>query len=69
MYVSAFVCLWFLKAWKIGEIEKLAELEGKREGEIKPTESGEDAGISSREEARVKPRTSFLRRMIIWRKV
>lgn len=69
MYIAAFICLWFLKAWKIGEIERLAELEGKPPNAIRPTTSGEDVGISRDEEARVKPKTSFLKRMIIWRRV
>lgn len=69
MYIAAFICLWLLKAWKIGEIERLAQLEGKPQDAVQPTTSREDAGISREGEARMRPRTSFLKRMIIWRHV
>lgn len=61
MYLTAFICLWFLKAWKIGEMERIAE---------KPSDTNNGAADALRdEEARVKPRSSFVKRMLIWRKV
>jgi len=69
MYLTAFICLWFLKAWKIGEMERLAELEEKPPDSIDPMISNGAVGVLRDEEARVKPRSSFVKRMLIWRKV
>lgn len=35
MYVGAALCLWFLRAWKIGEVERLALSKEEREREIR----------------------------------
>jgi len=70
-YIAAAICLLFLKAWKIGDLERLAEIEEKSVSILSPTPtpSAEDVEISRVEEARVKPRTSFMKRIIICRKV
>ncbi|KAL8657686.1 MAG: hypothetical protein Q9226_001662 [Calogaya cf. arnoldii] len=34
MYIAAAVCMWFLRAWKIGEIEKIAAANGKSPAEV-----------------------------------
>jgi hypothetical protein len=69
MYLTAFICLWFLKDWKIGEMERLAQLEEKSSHNIDLMTSNGAVDISRDEEARVKPRSSFIKRMLIWRKV
>ena len=69
MYMAAAACLWLLKAWKIGELERLAEIEDIPAGALSPTTNAEDAGVSGEEESRAKPRTSFIKRLLIWRKV
>jgi hypothetical protein len=69
MYLAAFLCLWFLKAWKIGEMERLAALEEKPTDSIDPVTSNGESHVLRDEEARVKPRSSFVKRMLIWRKV
>lgn len=35
MYIGAALCMWFLRAWKIGELERQAVTEEKREQEIR----------------------------------
>ena len=69
MYLAAFICLWLLKAWKIGEMERLAELEEKPPDSSDPMTSNGAADVLRDEEARVKPRSSFVKRMLIWKKV
>jgi hypothetical protein len=61
MYIAAAFCLWFLKAWKIGELERVAALKTKPV-DLKDTvaESPVDAEV---------PSSSFLTRMLVWRKV
>ncbi|KAL9029733.1 MAG: hypothetical protein Q9196_002054 [Gyalolechia fulgens] len=34
MYIAAALCMWFLKAWKVGQIERIASVEGKSPTEI-----------------------------------
>jgi hypothetical protein len=69
MYLTAFICLWFLKAWKIGEMERLAELTGKIPDSIGPMTSNGAVNVLRDEEAGMKPRSNFIKRMLIWRKV
>jgi hypothetical protein len=61
MYIAAAFCLWFLKAWKIGELERVAALEKKPTDQVDAiTESPVDVNV------KISP---FLKRMIVWRKV
>ena len=34
MYIAAALCMWFLRAWKIGQIENIASAEGKSPTEV-----------------------------------
>jgi hypothetical protein len=34
MYIAAAICMWFLRAWKIGELEMVAITEEEREQEL-----------------------------------
>jgi len=68
-YIAAAMCLLFLKAWKIGDLERLAELEAKSVNTLSPTPSAEDAEISRLEEGRVNTGSSFMKRLIMCRKV
>ena len=34
MYMVASVCTWFLRAWKIGQLECVAATEGKQDSEV-----------------------------------
>jgi hypothetical protein len=57
MYIGAAVSLWMVRAWKIGELEKQAAIDGKGEGDA--TRSVPD-GFK---------RSTFAKRLIAWRKV
>jgi hypothetical protein len=35
MYIGAAICMWFLRAWKISELEKKAVTDKKREQELR----------------------------------
>ena len=34
MYIGAAICMWFLRAWKISELEKIATTKEEREQEL-----------------------------------
>ncbi|KAL8736270.1 MAG: hypothetical protein Q9166_000425 [cf. Caloplaca sp. 2 TL-2023] len=68
MYIAAALCMWFLRAWKIGEIERIAAAEAKA--------SAESAEVSvmavepdRTSKALPKPRTSVLRRLFAWKRI
>ena len=69
MYLTAFICLRFLKAWKIGEMERLTELEEKALDSIDPVRSNKAVDVLGDEAVRVKLRTTFIKRILIRRKV
>lgn len=39
MYVGAAICMWFLRAWKIGELERLRVKGEEREKEVRDNDS------------------------------
>jgi len=55
MYLAAAMCLWWLKTWKIGQIEKSQGRDF--------TNSGEDP------ESRVSPASSFIKRLFLVKRV
>jgi hypothetical protein len=57
MYIGAAVCLWLVRAWKIGEVE---------EKEAAMAKSGTDEGIPMSGSFQKSP---FVKRMFMWRKV
>jgi len=65
MYIAAAACLWFLKAWKVGQLESIAEAEKRAPGAVDPVEACD----APAEEQHGRARTPFLKRMLIWRKV
>ncbi|KAL8854587.1 MAG: hypothetical protein Q9221_000622 [Calogaya cf. arnoldii] len=66
MYIAAAVCMWFLRAWKIGEIEKIAGANGKSPAEVSvvASEPVEDTSRTIRQ-----PSSSVLMRLFAWKKV
>jgi predicted MFS family arabinose efflux permease len=58
MYVAGAICLWILKAWKVGDLERTSESE---------VDSARD--LSKDYEAGAKSQHNFLTRLFIWRKV
>ena len=70
MYLIAGVCMWFLRAWKIGEMEILAaeEEEEKRWG-ARGLGEGNIVVLQGRGEGRSRRRSSLMRRLFAWKKV
>ena len=69
MYVAAALCMWLLRAWKIGEIEEIAAVEEKPPGDIdalhaEPTQLRRTASRKSGFK-----RSSILKRLFVWKKV
>jgi hypothetical protein len=57
MYIGAAASLWMVRAWKIGELEKQAAIDGKADGDASRTAPD---GFK---------RSTFAKRLIAWRKV
>ncbi|CAO1605134.1 hypothetical protein XANCAGTX0491_008661 [Xanthoria calcicola] len=66
MYIAAALCMWFLRAWKMGEIERLAAAEGKPPAEVSAV-TIESVDVTSH--AIKRPGSSALRRLFAWKKV
>jgi hypothetical protein len=64
MYIGAAVCLWLVRAWKIGEVE---------EKEAANSKKGTDAVTAGIGKVRGMPggiqKSPFMKRMFMWRKV
>jgi len=60
MYLAAAFCLWYLKAWKIGQLEKLAATTNEPLEIINPTEVDVHG---------VQEISPFVRRLFRWQKV
>ena len=65
MYVGAAICMFFLRAWKIGQLEELAAELEKTPGEVNVL-STESAGGSGRP---LPARSSIVKRLVAWRRV
>jgi hypothetical protein len=63
MYIAAALCLWFLKAWKLGEMERVAA------AEHKPLDQVDAANTSSVDISSAKPTSSVVNRLLRWQKV
>ncbi|KAL8891463.1 MAG: hypothetical protein Q9215_001507 [Flavoplaca cf. flavocitrina] len=66
MYIAAALSMWFLRAWKIAEIERVAAVEEKCPAEVDVVAAAPDDHTS---QALGKPNSSVLRRLFAWRKV
>ena len=66
MYIAAALCMWYLRAWKIAEIERVAAVERKSQAEvdIMATAPPDDTLQALRQ-----PNSSALRRLFAWKKV
>lgn len=70
MYLGAACILWLVRAWKIGELEE-KEANLRREGLIRP-KAGVDEGIGAQttgQSSAILSKSSFVKRMIMWRRV
>jgi MFS family permease len=76
MYIAAAICMWLLKAWKVGEMERQAALEHKAPGEVDPLHispsrregavEGRSTGVQRGEGTKISP---FLKRLLVWKHV
>ncbi|KAF2668021.1 putative MFS transporter [Microthyrium microscopicum] len=64
MYIAAACCLWILKAWKVGQLERLAASDHLNPTQINPVQ--EDLDGRGDDTVQVSP---FVKRLIKWRKV
>lgn len=67
MYTAAALCMWFLRAWKIGELEQLAGKKRKPPESLDPVvdealelENGEAANLQ-------RYKSNVLKRLYMWR--
>lgn len=66
MYIAAALCMWFLRAWKIGEIERVAAAKGPSPAEVSVVDIEPVDNIS---QAVGQPSSSVSRRLFAWKKV
>jgi MFS family permease len=66
MYIGAAVCLWLVRAWKIGEMQEKAAAAGKNESELDPIPAVADDATPAPMKFR---KSSFVKRMFMWQKV
>ena len=69
-YIGAAICMWFLRAWKIRELEQLADSKQKREQEIRDDDTVLRPGISRRtSRVSVKSTVKVARGLWSWQRV
>lgn len=71
VYIAAAACTWALRAWKIGEMERLAAAIGKSVESVDPVASADTAAVppaGSAEKVETQ-RSAFFRRLLAWTKV
>jgi len=65
-YIGAAVCLWLVRAWKIGEMQEQAAAAGRSESEMDPIPAVTDDAMPAPMKFRKSP---FMKRMFMWQKV
>lgn len=65
MYIAGSLCLWILRAWKIGEIEQIVIEEGETSGEVDVVPMVAH-GESSRPHL---AKSSIIKRLFQWKRV
>ena len=68
MYMAAAVCMWFLRAWKIGQLEETATGLEKRPGDLN-TAMSQPTGPQDLSLASKNSPSSIIRRLMTWKKV
>lgn len=69
MYVGAALCMWFLRAWKIGQLELLVTETEKPSERIDPVRDQPLEGINRGASEAGRPPSNVLKRMCLWRRV
>ena len=68
MYIAAAVCMWFLRSWKIGQIQQIAAEQGKRPEDIDAA-SAEPVGERADFFVSKRSKSNVLRRLFIPKRV
>ena len=69
MYVGAALCMWFLRAWKIGQLELLATQTEKASESRNPERDQALAGAIWSASRAGRPKSNMVKRMCMWRRV
>lgn len=69
MYVSASICMWALRAWKIGQMEQIAAEQGKAVEEVDVVSiEPSTAALSAASRSKL-AEVSVIRRLFQWKRV
>lgn len=68
MYMAAALCVWFLRAWKIGELEAIAAHEEKALHDINPLDP-ESPELRRAISTGTYRKSSLIKRLFAWKKV
>ena len=69
MYVGAALCMWLLRAWKIGQLELLVTETEKPSESIDPVRDQPSEGTIQGASEVGSPTSNVLKRMCLWRRV
>lgn len=69
MYVGATLCMWFLRAWKVGQLELLAIQKEKPPASIDPVGDQALDRVMWSASGAVRPTSNVLKRMCMWKRV
>ena len=68
MYIAAAVCMWFLRSWKIGQIQQIAAEQGKRPEDIDAA-SDEPVGERASSFMPKRSKSNVLKRLFVTKRV
>ncbi len=68
MYMAAAVCMWFLRAWKIGQIEEIATERNERPEDLNAA-ANEPIDSQDVSTALKASRSNVIKRLVKWEKV
>jgi hypothetical protein len=69
MYVVSAISMWFLRAWKIGEIEQIAAEQGKAPEEVNAIPSELQGQTPAPASMRRTVKSSIVKRLFAWKRV
>lgn len=69
MYIAASICLWVLRAWKIGDIEQIAAKQGKKPEEVSAISADPSTMAHTTTFEMDAMKSSIAKRLFQWRKV
>lgn len=69
MYMGAALCMWLLRAWKIGELQAIAAAQEKRPEEIDAVATDQREIERMTSAVPYQPRSPLVKRLLMWKKV